>query len=710
MAEQEFTRALARFTVFLDTEPVIPILSRNLSFLLDENRVVSGIETGCDLKCYTADGKVHVSGADYLMRDDCDRRHWIAGMRIFLAHEVQHANSSDREALSALRAWYGDYLHAAHGLNPAVGAALGQKVLNVLEDGRVNQIICQRFPGYVSMMRFVCYARRDGLDAAEPASALSGFLNQLESYAVTGLDAPNADARQQAALRQTAAYIDAAVLAETAAACAEQCRALLASCADTLAALCAESADLSAFLAGLMLEDYPYSEADRAEQHGDGTDSGVRRKRPVRDDARTGEPDDGEDADGDKGDSGAPGSGDNSTRQGDESGSLTGSEAKPKNTAGINGREDRGGSASAGRSTNHGQSSSLGIQNGMEAASEMARQEGPNSIREVLGTQFSRRSSPVLTQTEIDDMLQALAADLDRETAHLNRSHVRAGNPASLSPQDRSALNSRYRNVEFIETFIVPAGGRLPAEYLQKARDLHRRLDRILSEQRVRTANQRKGALSQKDLWKAEVNARDIFRRKSPPTKRETAFYLLVDRSGSMGTGYGGGVSKLFTALMTAAVIEEALKGLAYTKIIAFDGGNDVVGHCVIKDFQQKELGNRCVDALGQISAGNGNKDGCSIRIAAMDLEKRTEKRKVLVVLSDGLPSAYLRETEAIDDVRTAVQDARRRGIIVIPIIYGADSAERYDAYLQMYEKGIVSATAGNILSEFEKLLVKLIR
>lgn len=62
---------------------------------------------------------------------------------------------------------------------------------------------------------------------------------------------------------------------------------------------------------------------------------------------------------------------------------------------------------------------------------------------------------------------------------------------------------------------------------------------------------------------------------------------------------------------------------------------------------------------MGQIAAGNGNKDGYSIRAAALDLAKRTERRKILMVLSDGLPSGYFSEAEAIDDVRTAVQAAR---------------------------------------------------
>jgi hypothetical protein len=716
--DEEFDRSFQRFRVFLNTEPVIPLLSRNLSFLLDENRVVDSIEVGDGLKCFTSGRKIVIGGAPYLMRDDCDRRHWIAGMRIALAHEVQHDNSSDRTVLDRVRSWFAGYLRDGFGADYDTGAVLGQKFLNMLEDGRVNNIVCQRFPGYVSMMRFVNFALISSLPPADGAHGLRDFLNNAQSLALTGIDAPGAKAYpgtefgyRTGKLRK---YIDSAAEAESAGECGDICMALLSSCADYLAALCAAEADLPAFLRGLgsTLEEYQYSDADRAEQKGDGTDGGVRRREPDGREGRSADEEKPEDSPDDKGDSGSPGSGDNSTRQGDENGSLTGQEAKPKSSAGSNGREDSGRSLSDGRSSNHGMTGSgRGMHNSPDSASAKAREEGPQSIGEVLGAEWSEQVSPALEPWEIDDMLRTAGAELDREAAHRNESRVEAGGRTPLSMKDMGLLRVGYPLVEFKESAIAPRGRQLPPEYLGEAKALHKKIDRILREQRVRTANQRKGSLSQKALWKSEVNDPDIFQRKSPPTKYESAFYLLIDRSGSMGMGYGDGNSKLFTALMTAAVIEEALKGIAYTKVVAFDGGYDVCEHVVIKDFNQKELGSRCFDALSQVAAGNGNKDGYSIRVAAMDLEKRNEKRKVLIVLSDGLPSAYSKEAEAMDDVRSAVQDARRKGVIVIPIMYGVtDTEESYESYRQMYEKGIISTTSDNILDEFEKLMMKLIK
>ena len=691
---------LERYEQFLRAEPIESILSRNLGFLLDDNRLVSAVKLDLSLKNRTEDGRVILGGAPYLLRADFDRRHWTAGLRVLLAHEVQHDNSSDSDALGRVRE-FSERLFEEKGFRPFVGRILGQRVMNILEDARVNNIICSRFPGYVPMLRFVNYAKTEGL---APESKLDEFLVRLEICALTGLGSGLGESIKM--------LVDAAAVAPTCADCERICSQLLTSASELLAQLCNAEADLPAALERInaQVEDYAFSSSSRLEQRGDGSDSYLRSHSPEPETERKGTPDDGDDADGDKGDSASPGSGDNSERHGDMSGSLTGSDVKPKDSAGTDGREDRGASSSAGRSTNHGQSSSLGIKNDSGSALSKAAAEGPNSVREVIGVGFSHKRAAALTEAELDQMLSNAASELLRERRYEKLSTVQAAGESRLSLDDRSKLSGTYSSVKFEESSINPTRRRLPPAYAEKARQMHKRLDRILREQRRRSLSQRRGALSESELWKIPLGSKHIFKSKTPPKTRETAFYLLIDRSGSMGTGLGNGNSKLFTALMTAAMIEEALKDIAYTKIVAFDGGPDIVEHCVIKDFEQKEFGSRCYDAITQISAGNGNKDGYSIRVASMELIKRCEKRRILVVLSDGLPSAYRGETDAIEDVRSAVHEAKRRGIIVIPVIYAADTKHSLDAYTQMYGKSLVLASDSSILSEFEKLLIKLIK
>lgn len=690
-----FDAALARYRAFLATEPITPLLRRSLALLVPGNIRVDTVTADDSLRCTTDGTAVTVGGAEYLLRADFDARHWTAALRVLLAREIQHDSSSDRDVCAAFAADAGAYFHAHYALAPETGALLGHRILNILEQSRTDNILCRRFPGYLPLLRFVCYAQ---LEAAAPGSALEALLDELEAFALTGIPC------RTPALQSVCAQVEAAILASSAAACAQHCRQTLTALAPELARLCSNAdADALARIAA-QLVDYAFSEADRAEAFGDGCDSRLRLRSEAQDAARQGPSADGEDADLDKGDSAAGGSGDNSERYGDMSGSLASQEVKPSGSAGTNGREDRGRSSSVGRSGNHGQSGASATTSDGVSAAQKAASGGPESLREVLGTGWGAHRGFALSAAETDAMLAAAAQALEQQL------HVAGPCAARLDAGERQGLAERYAGLTFTETYITPGGGRLPPAFAERAKALHHRLDKLLRQQRERSASQRTGALSQRELWKIPLDAKDVFRRKAPPSKRETAFYLLIDRSGSMGAGIGGGNSKLFTALATAAVLEEALKGIAYTKIVAFDGGTNAVEHCVIKDFDQKEIGSRCMDAMTQIAAGNGNKDGYSIRAAALDLAKRTERRKILMVLSDGLPSGYFSEAEAIDDVRTAVQAARRRGLLVIPIIYTARTDENVDAYRRMYEKSMIFADSVGMLGEFERLLMKLVR
>ena len=696
-----FDAALARYRAFLASEPIAPLLRRSLALLVPDNIRIDTVTPDDSLRCTTDGTSVTVGGAAYLLRADFDARHWTAALRVLLARELQHDGSSDRDVCAAVRAFSGAYFHEHYALTPELGALLGQRILNILEQARTDNILCRRFPGYLPLLRFVCYAQ---LEAAAPGSALEALLDELEAFALTGIPC------RTPALQIVHAEVEAAILAPSAAACAQHCRQTLTALAPELARLCREADDDARARIASQCVDYAFSEAERAEALGDGCDSRLRLRSEAQDAARSGPSADGEDTELDKGDSAGGGSGDNSERHGDMSGSLASQEVKSSGSAGTNGREDRGRSSSVGRSGNHGQSGASATTSDGVSAAQKAASGGPESLREVLGTGWSAHRGFALSAAELDAMLSNAAQELTREREIERQLSVAAPHAARLDVGERQELAARYTGLTFTETYITPSGGRLPPEFSERAKALHHRLDKLLRQQRERSAGQRTGALSQRELWKIPLDAKDVFRRKAPPSQRETAFYLLIDRSGSMGSGVGGGQSKLFTALATAAIMEEALKGIAYTKIVAFDGGTNAVQHCVIKDFDQKEIGSRCIDAMGQIAAGNGNKDGYSIRAAALDLAKRTERRKILVVLSDGLPSGYFSEAEAIDDVRTAVQAARRRGLLVIPIIYTARTDENVDAYRRMYEKSILFADSVGMLGEFERLLMKLVR
>ena len=108
---------------------------------------------------------------------------------------------------------------------------------------------------------------------------------------------------------------------------------------------------------------------------------------------------------------------------------------------------------------------------------------------------------------------------------------------------------------------------------------------------------------------------------------------------------------------------------------------------------------------------GGCNMDGYSIRVAVTQLLSRREKKKVLILLSDGLPSAYNSEAAGIEDVRDAVRDAKSKGVIVIPIMFGDQSfvSSEINKYRKMYGGEVIACSPNRIEDEFCKLFKKLI-
>ena len=81
-------------------------------------------------------------------------------------------------------------------------------------------------------------------------------------------------------------------------------------------------------------------------------------------------------------------------------------------------------------------------------------------------------------------MLSNAAADLLRERRYEKMSAVQTAGIGRLSLDDKFRLGGAYSDVKFEESSIVPSRRRLPPEYAEKARQMHKRLDRILREQR----------------------------------------------------------------------------------------------------------------------------------------------------------------------------------------------------------------------------------
>ena len=161
------------------------------------------------------------------------------------------------------------------------------------------------------------------------------------------------------------------------------------------------------------------------------------------------------------------------------------------------------------------------------------------------------------------------------------------------------------------------------------------------------------GLLDIKSLWKIGAGEKNIFYRPGRKDIGSCAFYMLIDNSGSMHEMVYQGVSKSFAARRAAAIIEEALRGLVPMKVALFEQSGKA-RHISLKSFDSKSHINACYSSLSTISPSGCNADSVHIRVAAKELSNRRERKKILFILSDGLPSAYGSKHNGIAEVRQA--------------------------------------------------------
>lgn len=223
------------------------------------------------------------------------------------------------------------------------------------------------------------------------------------------------------------------------------------------------------------------------------------------------------------------------------------------------------------------------------------------------------------------------------------------------------------------------------SELASEANVLKRKVDKIFNNMESPTRRaQNKGTIDPGKLFKLAMGEIDCFKKKQTTQQSDWCAYFLLDNSGSMGPGLEG--DKKYYACRALSVIEHSFQDYMPLKITAFDAnGSHNVRHEVIKNWSEKVHANASYNFLTKGHTGWGNKDGYSIRIVSSELMKRPEKKKLLIVLSDGLPTDYDSILEAYSDVEGAVKDAVKKGIEVFSIYFGEPRTDIIRKFEEMY-------------------------
>ncbi len=141
-------------------------------------------------------------------------------------------------------------------------------------------------------------------------------------------------------------------------------------------------------------------------------------------------------------------------------------------------------------------------------------------------------------------------------------------------------------------------------------------------------------------------------KRKDPANLRDVAVFLAVDNSGSMSG------QKIQEAKKAATVFAEALSELHIPYyIMGFEANGCSVEH---HHFVGWNGNRRDRESIMAMAAGNCNMDGYTIRYATEMLKQKAVSNRILIVISDGTPTAYDSHEAGIADTINAIKDARR--------------------------------------------------
>lgn len=243
-----------------------------------------------------------------------------------------------------------------------------------------------------------------------------------------------------------------------------------------------------------------------------------------------------------------------------------------------------------------------------------------------------------------------------------------------------------------------------PKEYLKSAYRMREYFKKILEPQKKSISrNKRRGQIDRGSLWKYAVNDDKMFQRRNNPHNNDYAIYIMVDGSGSMGSG------KFKEAFLATMLLEEVLCDLVPLKIVMFNTNGVNIDHNIVKNFSDNKKGSYSYSFLTRNHSYGANADGLSIRFGTYELLKRKERDKMLIVLSDGQPSSSLgyNGQNAINDVRNAVDFARDNNIKVFNIMFGTtyERNELASTFKYMYQKGIVSCDPEKISEELMRII-----
>ena len=208
--------------------------------------------------------------------------------------------------------------------------------------------------------------------------------------------------------------------------------------------------------------------------------------------------------------------------------------------------------------------------------------------------------------------------------------------------------------------------------------------------------NHKSGRLDKRDLYRVRNGDRDVFTRKSVRVNAQgTVLYVLTDASGSMSG------ERFDVTAAAVALLLEAMKPLNIPiKVAAYTEREDKgCQHFIIKDFSEIRSTAKVIDDYTKVASKlYQNADGDTLMLAYREIMARKEPRKIILVLSDGMPCCD--RAGNADRYMREVSELVQKNVEVYGIGIQSDSVKRY------YKDNVVLRNT----SELESCLLEVVK
>lgn len=709
---------------FFNRKSIHSQLNNIARFVLVERRPLN-FKVNVEGGSYTDGENITVDVPWYMM--DKSEEEILYELKANVGHEVEHINSSNFELLKKYMEEASDYLKDNFNINKNVAKHIAHDVFNSIEDGRIEKILVNRLKGYLKYIK-VMRANWWKYQPVTGDDEYSDVTFAICTIATTGLYPNNwiniyTGSHAEEKVESVKDLIIDGINATTADHCFHICMKILKELGEYFADLLGKDEEKSDQLSQQNVQ-YEYTTSQGGSTSGQPLSNSTHFV-PENDNKQS-EKSNEEDSNDSKGGSSSNKSDEensnkgssSSDKSGEEENSTSQSKENSKNTSGES-KDDKEESSSECTKGEHGSDEDEGNENLGNKDSSNDDTSSSNSDDDKNNDSLNDKNAGD-DNKKIDDFMNSIADEIkDEMKKALDSAKKEEQREAKRQAEEEARKRaSELTNEELDEIYEackennrinitfnrVEKGNNvlLPKEIKSQGKRLRKCLEEVLMNKKTETVRHRKrGIIDNNALWRMAMDDYELFKKKPNYDDSDYVFYILQDGSGSMEWKVDS-KTKWSYACEASAIIEEGLKGLIPFKVVMFNSGYNESYHNIIKDFDDNSKHNQCYNAETNLSPDNGNKDGLSIRVATKELMKRNERHKVLIVLSDGKPSAYTNKEFGYADVRKAVKEARKEGIKVLSIYLEREEARKkeIEIYRKMYQQGIIACEPSKISTE----------